>query len=65
MLSKTRIFSECRFWASAARGKSCARAGMEVSRLNDFSAKLTQAEFAKTLKPIPISPDEIKLRLCK
>ena len=30
--------------------------GMEVPQENDYSVKLTQEEFAKSLEPIPTSP---------
>ena len=56
VISRSRAFSEHRFGAVKVRGKSSVHVGMELSRENDFSAKLTRAEFATNPKPPPTSP---------
>ena len=43
--------------AANAQEMSFARVGVEVRRGDDFSVRLTQEELAKSLKPIPTSPE--------
>ena len=77
ILAKARKFPVGRFGKLEVQEGSFVHVGMELAHEKDFSATLTEADFAKNVKLLPTSPepwagrrepsslDHIKLRQCK
>ena len=53
---KARCFSGERFGRLEARERSLLHVGTELAKEKDYTATLTQGNFAKNAKPLPTSP---------